>query len=303
MGAFGVLKSLACGAVLSLVLATGATAQGRCADVVPGVKPQNAGRDVVGRDLDEIIERGFIDVAVYEDYPPYSFMEDGAPAGIDIDIGTLIAEALGVAPRFDLVAAAENLEGDLRNHVWKGALIGGKVANVMLRIPYDSTFACRVEQVVFTGQYATESIAIAYSRQAYPDALPVPAYFRFDTVAVENDSIADFYLSQLAGGQLIANISRYPSTQGAMQALAEGQGMAAMGPRGQLEFGLTPALGVHEPPLPGFAVGKWTLGVAVHHAYRALGYAIDDAILAALEDGRIEAIYARYGLSFRPPLR
>ena len=79
MGAFGVLKSLACGAVLSLVLATGATAQGRCADVVPGVKPQNAGRDVVGRDLDEIIERGFIDVAVYEDTRPIPSWKTARP--------------------------------------------------------------------------------------------------------------------------------------------------------------------------------------------------------------------------------
>ena len=39
-----------------------------------------------------------------------------------------------------------------------------------------------------------------------------------------------------------------------------GEVMAAMGPRAQLEFGLTDALDLHEPPLPGFAKGSWTIG-------------------------------------------
>ena len=34
-----------------------------------------------------------------------------------------------------------------------------------------------------------------------------------------------------------------------------------------------------------------------------LAYAIDDAIAAALADGRIAAIFATYGLTFEPPVR
>ncbi|MEL6679237.1 MAG: transporter substrate-binding domain-containing protein, partial [Pseudomonadota bacterium] len=129
------------------------------------------------------------------------------------------------------------------------------------------------------------------------------AYFRFDTVAVENDSIADFYLSSLAGGQLLSQIRRYPDTVAAMEALAAGEVMAAMGPRGQLEAGLTEATDIHQPPLPGFGVGKWTLGVAIRHNYRALAYTVDDAIRYAIDDGRMEAIFAKHGLSFAPPVR
>lgn len=273
----------------------------RCEDHVPQPKPQNAGRDIVGADLDTIVERGYIEFAAYDDFPPWSYERDGKILGVDIDIGRLIAEELDVEARFNLVAAGENLEADLRNWIWKGPLINGRVANVMLHVPYDSEFACRVEQVVFTGQYHDEEIAIAYGRDTYPDDPPVPAYFRIDTVAVENDSIADFYLSAFPGGQLARNMRRYPTVAKAMQALAGGATMAAMGPRAQLEARLAPELDIHTPPLPGFAVSSWTTGVAVHFAYRGLGYAVDDAIYAALRDGRITEIFNRHGLTLSPP--
>ena len=274
-----------------------------CADHVPQARPQNASRDIVGQELDQIIEQGHMLFAVYEDYPPYSWKEGGEPRGVDIEIARIIAADLGVEARFNFVAAGENIDADLRNNLWRGALIGGRIANVMMRVPYDSAFACRVEQVVFTGQYQTESIAIAYREDAYPDEKPVPAYFRFDTVAVENDSISDFYLSSLAGGQLGANVRRFPDMEDAMAALTAGDTKAAMGPLAQLEHGLAPGVAVHEPPLPGFSAGSWTLGVGVNFRYRPLAYAVDDAIRYALDDGRIAQIYADHDLSFSPPDR
>jgi len=196
-------------------------------------------------------------------------------------------------------------------------VLGQPVSNVMLRVPYDTSFACRVDQVVFTGQYVTEEIGIAYARAAYPDVAappetdadgrhkeaPVPAFFRFDTVAVENDSIADFYLTAFPGGQIGPNIRRFPSMAKAMDALRAGEVMAAMGPMAQLQHGADASVGVHRPPLPGFALSKWTVGVAVHQSHRDLAYAVDDAVAAALTDGRIKALFADYGLTFAPPVR
>jgi len=297
------MRRALCAGLLGLAVATAglsAHAQSRCADYIPQPKPQNTGRDIVGADLDTIVERGWIDIVLYEDFPPWSYEKAGKPAGVDVDIGALVAEALGVKPRFRLVAAGENLQADLRNWVWKGPVVGGRVGNLMMHVPYDSDFACRVEQVVFTGQYATERVAIAYSKAAYPDEKPVPAYFRYDTVGVENDSIADFYLTAFPGGQLNKNMRRYPSTAAAMEGLAKGEVTAVMAPRAQLEAGLNDGLAVHEPPLPGFAVGSWVVGVATHFSYRGLSYAVDDAIAAALTDGRIPAIFAAHGLTFEP---
>lgn len=293
----------------SFVLAVGllsagqATAQDPCADYTPQLRPQNVSRDIVGQEMDVIQDRGYITFAVYEDFAPYSWEDGGKPRGVDIEIAQIIADDLGVEPRYNFVDAGENLEADLRDNIWKGPLIGGAVSNVMMRVPYDSAFKCRVEQVVFTGQYGAESIAIAYDKASYPDNKPVPAYFRFDTVAVQNDSIVDFYLSSVAGGQLNAGMRRFQTMAEGMAALTSGEVMAAMGPLGQLEYGLTDSTDLHQPPLAGFAVSRWTLGVAVNFRYRPLSYAVDDAINFALQDGRIEKIYASYGLSFQAPER
>lgn len=285
----------------------------RCEGYVPGPKPQNTAREFIGQTMDEIIERGTLNIAVYEDFPPYSWLDGETPRGVDIELGRILAQALGVRPEFRFVQAGELLETDLMSYVWRGTVQKEPVSNVMLRVPYNSDFTCRVEQVVFTGQYAKEEIAIAYRRDAYPDAVPqadgrhenapVPAYFRFDTVAVENDSIADFYLTAFPGGQIGDSIHRYKSMALAMQALAAGETMAAMGPRAQLQFGAGDGVAVHQPPLPGFSLSSWTVGIAVHHSHRDLAYALDDAVAAALADGRIAQAYADYGLTFTPPER
>ncbi|TDT77379.1 amino acid ABC transporter substrate-binding protein (PAAT family) [Litoreibacter halocynthiae] len=289
--------------VVGLLLAGQAHAADPCADYIPQERPQNVGRDVVGQELDVLQDQGHMLFAVYADYPPYSWEEAGKAQGVDVEIAKLIAADLGIEARFNFVAAGENLEADLRNNIWVGPIVGGRISNVMMRIPYDSAFKCRVEQVVFTGQYASESIAIAYDKQSYPDEKPVPAYFRFDPVAVENDSISDFYLSSFAGGQLANHVQRFADMGLAMEALVGGQTKAAMGPLAQLEFGLNDSTAVHQPPLAGFAVSKWTLGVAVNFRYRPLSYAVDDAINYALQDGRIAKIYESFGLSFQPPDR
>lgn len=300
--------------VLFVMLLPGvALAQARCASYVPQPRPQNTAREFVGQTMDEIVDRGFIEFAVYEDYPPYSWEDGDTPRGVDIGLGRIIAESLGVEARFRFVQAGETLEVDLLNYVWKGAAVDGRVSNVMLRVPYNSEFTCRVEQVVFTGQYAGEKVAIAYAIAAYPDAVqvaddggrhrdaPVPAFFRYDSVGVENDSISDFYLTSTLGPG--AKITRYPSAAAAMQALAAGKVMAVMAPLGQLQAGVADGIAVHTPPLPGLSVGAWTLGVAVHHSHRDLAYAVDDAVTAALADGRIAALYAEYGLTFLSPER
>ncbi|THK39201.1 transporter substrate-binding domain-containing protein [Ensifer sp. MPMI2T] len=292
------LVALACAAVPDVAFA-------RCEGHVPQPKPQNTFPQDVGRSFDRVLEEGWIEFAIYEDFPPWSYEENGQARGIDVDIGHSIAEALGVEARFRLVQAGETLDADLLNYVWKGAAIGGHVSDVMLHVPYDSEYACRIEQVTFTGQYATETIAIAYDKRDYPEKGPTPPFFRYDTVAVENDSIADFYLTSLLGP--VDKIRRYRSTALAMEGLASGETMAAMAPRAELEAAVasqsSASLAVHEPALVGFARGKWTVGVGVNFQHKDLAYAVDDAIAAALANGRIAAIFRNWGVTFEPPTR
>ena len=264
-------------------------------------KPQNTARDIVGQSLDDIIERGYILFAVYEDFAPYSWHDGSELRGVDIELGQLIAEELGVEARFFETAAGENVDADLRFNVWKGKLIGGQIANVMLHVPYNRELGCRNAQVVLTGQYYNEKLAIAYRRDAYEDGGPTPPYFRFDEVGVENDSLSDFYLTSFMNGALVPKMTRYPTPAAAMEGLQNGDVKAVMGARAQLEHGLSDDLDIHQPPLPGLTLGEWTLGVAVRHSWRALGYAVDDAIRAGVNDGRVAAIFENFRLSYSKP--
>lgn len=274
-----------------------------CEGVAPEERLQNTPKQDLGRDFDTILKDGWIEFALYEDFKPWSYEVAGKPAGIDVEIGTLIAQSLGVTARFRMVQSSETLVEDLRNYVWKGAVVGGHVSDVMLHAPYDVAFACTVDQVVFTGQYASERLAIAYKPADYPEKGPTPSFFRFDPVGVENDSISDFYLSGVARGVAADKVHRFKTTLKAMDGLASGEVMAVMGPRAEIEAGLTPDITVHEPGLLGLAKSKWILGAAISMQHRPLAYAVDDAIAAALEDGRIAAIFAANGVDFMPPVR
>ena len=276
-----------------------------CSNVKSGLgvnqKAQNASRNVVGQSLDDIQEQGHMLFAVYEDFAPYSYKKDGELVGVDIDLARLIAKDINVEARFYVTGAAESVDADMLNNIWKGRLIGGQIANVMMHIPYNRELACRNQQVVMTGQYYNERIAIAYDKTEYPDGGPTPAYFRYDKVGVENDTISDFYLSGIGGGQLVPKMVRYKDYNAAMAGLSKGDVKAVMGPIGQLEHGLNEKLAVHTPPLPGLGAEQWTLGVALRHNWRPLAYAVDDAIRAAVEDGRLKAIFAKHGLSYIEP--
>ncbi|PTV97460.1 ABC-type amino acid transport substrate-binding protein [Rhodobacter aestuarii] len=278
-------------------------AQAACEGIAPEQRLQNTPQRDLGRDLDRIRDEGWIEFAMYENFAPWSWAEGGKPRGIDVEIARLIAEDLGVTARIRLVTPGETLDADLLNYVYRGAVVGGHVSDVMLHAPYDVDYACRFDQVVFTGQYATERLAIAYKPADYPEKGPTPPVFRYDPVGVENDSISDFYLTSLAHGATADKVHRYPTTAAAIAGLSAGEVMAVMGPRAEIDAALQDGEAVHEPPLLGLARNSWTLGVAISFQHRPLAYAVDDSIAAALEDGRIEAIFADYGADFRVPLR
>lgn len=92
----------------------------RCENVAPGPKPQNTTREFVGQTMDEIIDRGSLNIAVYDDFPPYSWLDGDTPRGVDVEVGRILAEALGVTPEYRFVQAGENLQTDLMAYIWRG---------------------------------------------------------------------------------------------------------------------------------------------------------------------------------------
>lgn len=267
---------------------------------------------VQSRTLDEVVESGYIEIAVYRDFPPYSWRDEkGEPGGIDIALGKLIAEELGVQPRWFWVTADETLEDDLRNAVWKGHYLDRRVADVMMRVPYDREFSYAIDgyglpkndKVVIFGPYHREAWTLARDLNQV-GAVRNLAIFQYQKVGVELDSLPDFYLSGAYQGRLRDNVMHYRNVFLALNALRAGEISAVAGMRGQIEWGLGEAAGDFDIDTDGMEqIGKqsWDIGLAVKHTHRQLGYAIEGVIEQALKDGRVETLFTESGLSYLLP--
>ena len=74
-----------------------------------------------------MLESKVLKVVVYEDNAPFSWSEDGAAKGIDVDLGKALAREIGVEAEFIVRVQGEEVDDDLRANVWKGPLTGGGV--------------------------------------------------------------------------------------------------------------------------------------------------------------------------------
>jgi len=265
----------------------------------------DTGRDRVGIDYDEIMERGFIEIGVYEDFAPYSWRNgSGQLVGVDVDLAQLIADELGVELRLRDLPADEDVDTDLRNYVWRGHYMGRRIVNVLMRVPYNRELDYRNELAALTGRYSQEQLAIGYRLSEFPDEPPFPGSFQTRPVGVETYQLSDFYLTGLPG--VLPNIKRRRHLSDAIELLREGEVVAVMGIRARLEhyLGDDPEFAVETSPMPGLAIGSWPVGIATaFYTARMLSYEVDDIITAAVRDGRVEAIYNAHGLSWAEPQR
>lgn len=260
-----------------------------------------------GDTLDEITARGTIRIGVYDDYAPYSFRDGDAIKGTDADIGHLIAKALGVTAEISARPADENVDADLRDHVWRGPVADpGNVVNVMLHMPIARELALRNDMVVMGGGYASEKTVLAWSKSQLGD-IPTMTDFTENKIAVENDSIGDFYLAGIAGGAIVKNILHEPTMAQAVKRMLDGEAAGVMGPMAQIEYELKKAgasrdkFGVGKTTPAGLSQGNWSYGFAVRTNYRDLYYAVEQALSDATADGRLKAIFESYGLTYNPP--
>lgn len=257
---------------------------------------------VYARPLDDVLAAGSVRVAVYRDFPPYSWKEDGVVKGVDVDIAREVAKILGVKADIWELTAGETVSDDLRNGVWKGHYLGGGVADFMMRVPYDRAFGVLNPEAVLAAPYHRERFVFLRDPERVDTAvienLPdVP-------LAVEIDSVPDFHLVSAAGGRLRSNVKHYMTMTLALDALWSGEAAAAAGPRTQIEAALAtrPQRGFVMTPLtmPPPMRASWDVGIAVNEASRDLAYAVGDALAAMAADGRMAAIFAKYGATWEP---
>jgi len=260
--------------------------------------------------FDEIQRAGVIKVGVYRDFAPYSFIEQGKAQGVDVELAHRIADALEVDLQLRWMIADENLDDDLRNHVWKGHYMGGGVVDLMLRVPYDRQYAYKVDQdglvindlVHLFGPYQEERWSLLYDDQQIPK-FETYAVFQYQPVAVEIDTVPDFYLTGVFQGRLREQVRHYVSIGAAVDGLLQKEVAAVMGMRAQLQW-FRPALKRYQAATVGpSGIGKqhWAIGMAVKDSYRQLAYAVTDVISAMVISGEMATTYKNYGLTYEAP--
>jgi len=267
---------------------------------------------IQARSYDDIIESKQITVAIYRDYPPFSYQQDGVAYGIDIDIARHIAKEMDVELRLRWMTADENVEDDLRNNLWKGHYLKRTVADLMLRVPYDKNYSIARddigelvhEQVHMFAPYHTESWQIIYDNSKI-ESVSTMAVFQYHKIGVEVDSIPQFYLSSAFGGQMRNSSHHYPSTLLAVDAMQQGEVDAAMGLRSQISH-LQGSMDAQQYKLaqnafPMLGQQQWDIGMAVKTNYRQLGYAVGDIVESMIKHGEMKKIFAKYGAIYQVP--
>ena len=252
--------------------------------------------------LEKVKQRGVLNVAVYDDFAPFSSRnDDNKPVGIDIDVATALAERLGLKAKIRFQPADESVDDDLRNAVWKGHYIGGGVADVMLHVPADPRFAAQVDQVKIDAVYYMEDIALAHDSAVFEQA-PEIAAFASHPVGVEIETISDLYLLSALNGRLRDNVRHYQRLIQATTAMVEGEIPAVMGHRTELQ-GLVSGherIKVNAVRIPGVLISSWPLGAAVKSTNGALADAIFTALKSMVDDGTVDEIFKRHGATRLP---
>jgi polar amino acid transport system substrate-binding protein len=265
------------------------------------------------RSLDDIQKSGNIVIAVYENFPPYSYLENGIAKGIDIDIAKIISEKLGVKPIWYWTGSDESLEDDLRNLVWKGNLIHKTKVDIMFRVPYDYDFIRQTDKttgeldnelVVIKSPYHSESWVIATNKKTIPEVKNL-AIFRFQTIGVEIDTLPDAHLTSSFRGALQQNVKHYINIFEAIEDLKTGKIDAVSGLKSQLEFGLNYSENKDKYYISEklkYVNSNWDIGVAVRTDFRALSYKVDGYMNELHQNKTIKKIFSTYNIEYKKPI-
>lgn len=264
------------------------------------------------RSYDDIIENDEIVIAVYSDFQPFSYIENGEEKGIDIDLAHAIAKKLGVKLRLRWMTADENVDDDLRNNLWKGHFLNRTVADLMLRVPYDRDYSLLRDDigelvhqhVHMFAPFHTESWQVIFNRQKI-ESVETMAVFQYHDIGVEVDSIPQFYLTSAFQGRMRDRAKQYPSISEAISAMTASQVDAVMGLTSQISHYQGDISKVDYPlaqnAFPMIGRQQWDIGMAVKADYRQLGYAVADIVEAMINTGQIAAIFAKYNVIYKIP--
>ncbi|MDO9306166.1 MAG: transporter substrate-binding domain-containing protein [Sulfuricurvum sp.] len=265
------------------------------------------------RSIEDIQTSGEIVIAVYNDFPPYSYIENGEAKGIDVDIGKKIAKSLNVEPKWYFTDSDENLDDDLRNVIWKGNPVHKTRADVMLRVPYDydymrqtdaTTGALQTDMVIIKSPYHAEKWVIVTHKESIPTVNTL-GIFAYKTIGVELDTLPDKHLSMQNRGLLRKNVKRYAKFEDAVKDFKTGKLDALAGLKSQVEFLLDYKKNQVQYYMTNDVQGIksiWDIGIAVRTDARELSYHIDGLITKLHKDNTLKKIFDTYHVTYTKPI-
>ena len=188
----------------------------------------SAQAQIFARPLDTVRQAGTLRVAVYSNYKPYSWVEDGKNLGIDVEIAQALAKSLGVKLDLFELRADDNLDDDLRNGVWRGTVFGAAPGDVMMHVPYDKRIEAKNDRVVVAAPYHIDGLALAVDPAKAAEALDL-SLFLHDKVAVDVGTLADMILVSVFDQKVIPNVVHQRSAEKAANAFESGEVSAFYG--------------------------------------------------------------------------
>jgi ABC-type amino acid transport substrate-binding protein len=264
------------------------------------------------RSYDDIIESDEIVIAVYSDFQPFSYKENGDEKGIDVDLAQVIAKKLGVKLRLRWMTADETVDDDLRNNLWKGHFLNRTIADLMLRVPYDKEYSLLRDDIgelvhqhvhIFA-PFHTESWKIVFNSEKI-ESVETIAVFQYHDIGVEVDSIPQFYLTSAFQGRMRDRAKQYPSITEAISAMTESKVDAVMGLTSQISHYQGELSETNYPlaknAFPLIGRQQWDIGMAVKADYRQLGYAVADIVENMVNTGEMEQIFSKYNVTYKLP--
>ena len=253
------------------------------------------------RPLAEVQKTGTLRVAVYQDYKPYSFREDGKLVGVDVEIARALAEKLNA--RLDLfeLRADDDINDDLRNGVWRGSLVGAAPGDVMLHVPYDKRIEKDNDRVALLAPYHVDGMAMVVdpARSAAAEDLSL---LKTEKAAVAYGTLGDMILISVQDHALTPNVVHERTLEKAAADFERGEVAAFYGEASAAQAfarkGARPFALAY--PKTGLG-GDWPIGLAVKCDSRDLGAAAAAVVEDLAHTGKLKQIFASYGVDWREP--
>lgn len=251
--------------------------------------------------LEKVRSLGILKVAVYKDFEPWSWKKDGMIVGIDVDLAKAMAEAIGVKADVQEFLAGDDLGDDLRNMVWRGTVVQGQPADVMMHVPVDRKLALDNDRAVILAPYYRESFGMACNRETTDCEVP-PPQLKGKRLAVEIASIPDLYLTGGFGGVLRSDVRHVDTGAAAVAAVASGDADATVATMAQIEHGSNERIIRRKSGVPLIGNPGWNVGIAVKDDSRDLGDELEKVLATLAINGKLAAIFAKYGVTPRGPI-